>query len=196
MNTIRLSQGRVAIVDDEDCEWLSQWKWYCLHHKDKHTSYAFRGRKAGTETSMHVEIMKHCGLWVPGCQVDHRNNCGLDNRRGNLRNATVVQNARNRRRQFSNTSGHTGLSWDKRYQMWEAYIHVNNKKKRLGHFPVWQDAVDRRLAAERELFGEFAHNPLDLCPGALSFCPDCSARFVELLPKGPTVDWDALAGGP
>jgi hypothetical protein len=55
-----------------------------------------------------------------------------------------------------------------------------------------QDAIDCRRAAEIKFFGEFAHDPLNLCPGRISFCPDCSVRLAELLPKGPVVDWDAL----
>lgn len=38
--TIVLSQGKVALVDDQDFEWLSEWKW--TYRASKHTGYASR----------------------------------------------------------------------------------------------------------------------------------------------------------
>jgi len=99
MKRIPLTQGKFAIVDDADFEWLSQWKWRA--RKDYNTWYAIRRVVRGscrTTTSIHRQIMEA----KPGSQVDHRNRDGLDNRRCNLRFCTNAQNAMNQRK----TRGH------------------------------------------------------------------------------------------
>lgn len=55
MRQIPLTQGKFAKVDDEDFEWLSQWKWYALKHGN--TFFAARDSN-GTQILMHDEIMR------------------------------------------------------------------------------------------------------------------------------------------
>ena len=85
---IKLTKGFVAIVDDEDYEWLSQWKW----HYDK---YACRRKSTGYKQSkivfMHREILGYEGE----LDVDHINKDRIDNRKCNLRLATRSQNLAN-----------------------------------------------------------------------------------------------------
>ena len=88
MKEIPLTQGEVALVDDEDYEWLNQWRWYVL--KARHTFYAVRF-DGGRTQSMHREIM--CN--PVGKEVDHSDMDGLNNQRINLRIATRSQNHKN-----------------------------------------------------------------------------------------------------
>jgi len=55
-----------------------------------------------------------------------------------------------------NTSGVTGVSWDKSRNKWEAHIKLNQKKKHLGRYNNFEDAVKARKEAENKYFGEFA----------------------------------------
>jgi hypothetical protein len=87
---------------------------------------------------------------------DHADRNQLNNRKYNLRPATVQENARNRTRQKNNTSGFTGVSWNKTTQKWAAYIKYDNKLKHLGYFDNKIDAVKIRLQAEKQHFGDFA----------------------------------------
>jgi len=191
MKTIPLTQGRVALVDDEDFAWLSQFRWH--YHKDKNYRHGYAKRRKDTLSvlQMHVEILKRHGLWTPG-QVDHENGCGLDNRKTNLRATDATGNGHNQVRRRDNTSGVIGVSWCKESERWRAHIRVNGKKKYLGEHTDKDDAIAARLEAENKYFGEFRHNPLNLCPGWLDLCPDCSARFADLIPPTTPVDWDAL----
>lgn len=74
---ILLTKGKFAIVDAEDYDWLSQYKWCAV--KSRETFYAQRWSN-GTTVSIHREIM--CA--PKGVICDHKNHNGLDNRKSNL----------------------------------------------------------------------------------------------------------------
>ena len=105
MKEISLTKGLVAIIDDEDFERVSRYKWVSL--KNKRTVYASRSSdlKGGKKTMyMHRFIMNP----PSDMQVDHINGDGLDNRRVNLRVCTQSQNLKNswRHREQSNYQSH------------------------------------------------------------------------------------------
>ena len=83
--------------------------------------------------------------------VDHINGNRSDNRLANLRPATKVQNGCNMATPSNNTSGHIGVSWNKRDKRWTAYITLNQKRKSLGNFREIAEAIQCRKA------GEFAY---------------------------------------
>lgn len=105
-------------------------------------------------------VFLHCFIMgLPkNCFVDHiggkptRNDC----RKGNLRLATREENAHNQDLHSNNTSGVTGVYWLKREQRWSAEIYINGKKKNLGRFKEFDDAVKKRKEAEEIYFGEFS----------------------------------------
>ena len=139
---ISLTQGMIAIVDDEDYERLSQHKWYA--HKNKYTIYVHRREGKGPTISMHREVL---GLMFgDGKRIDHWNRNGLDNRKQNLRLVTNSQNMINCRLQRHNTSGYRGVGWLSREGKWGASIHINRKKKYCG---VYNDKISAAKAFDR-----------------------------------------------
>lgn len=90
MRKIPLTQGKFALVDDADYEWLSKWKWHA--HKDRNGKLWYAERSDRNRTprivKMHREILRTRKSLV----VDHRNCNGLDNRRINIHNCTVKEN--------------------------------------------------------------------------------------------------------
>ena len=87
--------------------------------------------------------------------VDHEDRNGLNNKINNLRLATRLENSRNRKFQKNNTSGVTGVTWDKRRGRWVAQLKLNGKYKFLGYYLNIQDAAQARKEGEKKYFGKF-----------------------------------------
>jgi hypothetical protein len=91
-------------------------------------------------------------LWVyggfPEPQTDHINHDRTDNRISNLRESTQKENHKNRSMHNNNTSGVTGVFWDKRAKKWGSQIVVNDKNISLGYFDDKAGAAAVRLIAE------------------------------------------------
>lgn len=88
------------------------------------------------------------GVWPD--VIDHINGDKLDNRLINLRNVTQKTNMSNAAMWSHNTSGQTGVMFDKRAKKWKSYIKVASKMINLGHFAEFENAVASRLAAEKQ----------------------------------------------
>ena len=152
---IPLTQGRQAIVDDADYEWLSQHKWY--------VTKVYAARWTGSRQEyMHREIMEA----GPAVQVDHIDHDTFNNQRGNLRLTTAQGNARNRKPQQRrdgskrhtpykgvSVSSYIPKSGKRRYN---AVISPNGKHIFLGSFKTPEDAARAYNEAARNLYGEFA----------------------------------------
>ena len=87
------------------------------------------------------------GKW-PEHNIDHINGDGLDNRIVNLRDVPQKLNLRNCRARTDNTSGVTGVSWDKGKSKWAVRIYADGKSLFLGRFAEFEDAVKARKDAE------------------------------------------------
>src|SRR5260221_4970142 len=82
MKEVPLTQGKAALVDDEDYERVNQFKWYLV--EAKYLRYANRSPyNKGKQSTlrMHRFIL---GLTDSKQHVDHINGNGLDNRKCNL----------------------------------------------------------------------------------------------------------------
>ena len=89
--------------------------------------------------------------------VDHIYHKLNDNRKSQIRIATRQENQRNQRINKANSSGKTGVCFNKKNGKWRAYITIKNKQKSLGHFENYDDAVQARIKAEKEMFGNFRY---------------------------------------
>lgn len=77
-------------------------------------------------------------------EVDHDDGNGENNRWSNLSKCSRQENAKNLRKCSTNTSGVSGVTWDKANNKWS----VRLGKKSLGRFVNFEDAVAARKDAE------------------------------------------------
>jgi len=150
MKEIPLTQGKVALVDDEDYERVSGYKWHAFHAG--RTWYARRGNGGPLMHRMILRLAKS----TPS--IDHINHNGLDNRRENLRICSQKDNLGNRRKTLSPTSSqYKGVSWFSRSGRWCARIGPNSKSGSfIGYFDDEADAARAYNEAARKRWGEFA----------------------------------------
>ena len=92
-----------------------------------------------------------------GCKgYDHIDRNPFNNRKVNLRPATIQENNRNRSLSKRNTSGYIGVRWLERLHKWIADIRIDKKTKHIGVYLNKEDAIRARLNAENKYFGNFA----------------------------------------
>lgn len=90
--------------------------------------------------------------------VDHIKHKLYDNRKSKLRTIEHYRNLQNRVKPSNNTSGVMGISWNKRKEQWEAYINIKGKRKNLGLYNNFDEAVKTRKRAEEKYFGEYSYD--------------------------------------
>lgn len=95
------------------------------------------------------------GQW-PAEILDHIDGDGTNNRLANLREATLRQNAQNRRHQKATEAPYKGIARVMRSTRWQAQIWVNGRNKHLGCFDTPEAAHAAYAAAAEMHFGAFA----------------------------------------
>ena len=95
------------------------------------------------------------GKWANPC-IDHINGNALDDRPSNLREATVAENARNRKKVARRIDLPMGVRLIPHSGRFEARISFDSRQFHLGAFDTPQEAEAVYLAKRKELFGDFA----------------------------------------
>ncbi len=150
MRKIALTQNKYALIDNEDYEFISLFKWHasCIGK----TFYA-QARISGKIVYMHRLLL---GLTADDKKcVDHINHNGLDNRRTNIRVCTRQQNQQYRKIQSNCGSGLKGAYRCTKSKTWMSRICVHGKDIYLGTFKTKYAAHNAYKKAAKEYFGEF-----------------------------------------
>jgi hypothetical protein len=152
MREIELTRGKVALVDDEDYEWINSFNWYAQRCGGKNKRfYAARCKRINgklTTILMHRQILKT----PEGLETDHIDGDGLNNQRKNLRACSKSQNLMNQ--QVQKNKKHKGIFQSGK--KWASRICLNKKSIYLGIYDTEEMAVDAYNSAAIKYFGEYA----------------------------------------
>lgn len=152
MKKIKLTQGKIALADDEDYEKLNRYKWCAI--KGRYTFYAQRSciskGKANTIKMVHSILPP-----PPGMEIDHKDGNGCNNQRDNIRICNRSQNQANSS-SYIGFSRHKGIHWCPKDKKWMSRIQVDGQRVYLGYFSSEKEAALVYNAAALKYFGEFA----------------------------------------
>lgn len=94
----------------------------------------------------HHTLLAHRLTWlivygkIPNGEIDHINRNRADNRISNLRDVHRPINQRNASRRVDNTSGVTGVAWDKNSGKWLAQASIDGRPRYIGRFTCIREA--------------------------------------------------------
>jgi hypothetical protein len=149
MKEIKLSRGKIALVDDEDFDYLNQWKWFAS--KGRNTYYAGRSSKIKNNRWMHRLIMKT----PENLQVDHIDHNGLNNQKSNLRNCTNTENLFNRNKNFK--SKYKGVHYNYKKRTYIVQLKAFGYNVYTSEFKNAEKAARKYDEMAKIYHGEFAN---------------------------------------
>jgi hypothetical protein len=152
---ISLTQGKVALVDDDMFDYLNQWKWQAARAK---TGRWYAVRADGQRPNRKRVLMHRVVVNAPeGVDVDHKKQEEtLNNQRSNLRLCSSSQNAWNVGKRPNNASGYKGVHWSDFKERWVVTIGALNKRIYVGSFIDKENAAIAYDNAAKFYHGEFA----------------------------------------
>lgn len=153
---IKLTNAPIfCLVDEDDYEYLSQFKWRLAAR-----GYAVR---SAWEEGISKLYYMHREVFTAeeGMDVEHKDQNRFNNQKSNLRSASRSQNMANVRRVKDKTSHskYKGVSRLKRKNLknqWLAYIKKDYKTHYLGYYATQEEAAEAYNAKAIELYGDFA----------------------------------------
>lgn len=163
MKKIKLTQGKYAIVDDEDYSYLNRLSWYAKTYRGiTHAVMRIRDGSFGNSKKKANIYMEQFLIKVPNnYKIGHINRDTLDNRKENLRATTQTKSlAYARKRKAKTYSKFKGVTFNKNKKddkKWIANIVKNYRRYYLGYFKTEEEAALAYNERARELYGEFAY---------------------------------------
>ena len=147
------SKGEEFYFDLEDYEKIKDYCW----RKDKN-GYIITNDSLNDKKILYLHRLVMDVTCNDKVDVDHIKHKLYDNRKSELRAIKHYRNIQNHIKPSNNTSGVMGVSWNKRKEKWESYITICKKRKKLGYFTDFDEAVKARKKAEEKYFGEYSYD--------------------------------------
>ena len=140
-------KGNSFYFDLEDYNKIRNYYWYV----------GKRGYVYSTNPSTHRSFTLHrfvLGNDTPS--TDHHNRIRTDCRKSNLIPCSQTDNCKNKSVSKNNTSGITGVQYDKARDKWVARLESDGVVRIRKRFDTKEEAIIARLKAEVKYFGKFA----------------------------------------
>lgn len=140
--------NREFYVDADDFDKIKNYCW--TEHIIQGGYCALEAREEDTNKVIRMHYL------IYGKNFDHKDRNPFNNRKHNLREPGECGNAQNHSLRKDNSTGVSGVNFDKRSQCYIARIQSGKKRILLGRFSSLDDAIRARLLAEIKYYGEFA----------------------------------------
>lgn len=161
---IPLTQGKFAIVDEEDYELISKFKWRAHNVRKEHGPdrwYALctvhLGMISGKQVQSYIHLHRLIMHPPKGMDTDHIDRNGLNCRRSNMRICTRTQNNQSGHPHCNTSSQFKGVSWHRRSKRWVVHLTCN---KRLVYNDSFVNEIEAAHAYDRAVIkycDEFAY---------------------------------------
>ena len=154
--------GYVVLIDDEDWERVSRYKWRVQEDIKRGQLYVVRSYHENKKThllGLHRFIMG-C-IEGDGRHVDHINHNTLDNRKCNLRVCSNKQNSFNRKETHNKSTGYKGVWLRSDSGKYRAMVRTDGKRYNCGNYDNLEDAIEAYDKMALYLFGDFACTNLE-----------------------------------
>lgn len=136
MKELILTNGKKALLDDNDFERAKQFNWYYQYtHKKEYARRVVTKGKVSTNIYLHRFVMDEVDKHM---SIDHMDGNGLNNQKCNLRACTSSDNQKNKSAYGRSKFKGVSLSVNKK---WLARINVNGKQIHLGSFITEEEAA-------------------------------------------------------
>lgn len=128
-----------ALVDDDDYDFLMEFKWHRTTH-----GYASSSLRDRNKLLMHYAVYERAYGKITKRCLDHKDRNRINNQKSNLREATDGENALNKGKRVDNTTGYTGVRLDKRFRgriRYQAFSTQGELWTSIGYFDKLEDAA-------------------------------------------------------
>lgn len=140
------------IIDTEDLSLVQYHKWRFSHN---HIVTGLPVKKTQRELSWVILRLDNRDENNKNIVVDHIDGNPKNNKKSNLRICEQKQNVLNKKFMSNNTSGFIGVSYRSDRNRWDPEIRLNGIRCHLGYTKTLEEAVYKRMLAEKKLFNTF-----------------------------------------
>ena len=143
-------------------------------------NFSYFGKQVVVKNHRIIYAMYNQKIDIENFCIDHKDGNTINNLPDNLRLATNMENATNRKVGIRSKSGCLGVTWHNDKKKWQSSIRINGKDYYLGSFVCLDDAITARKNAEKKSRNFYFQGIPDHERVCLSELPSLKERDIDL----------------